>query len=79
MVLAMVSVIFFTPVMYSFIKTGVVEKIPTLVMCGTVMVMACLMLAIGIMLSTLKNRSLCDFEYRLMQVEQEKNRIKNEK
>ena len=75
----MVSVIFFTPVMYSFIKTGVVEKIPTLVMCGTVMVMACLMLAIGIMLSTLKNRSLCDFEYRLMQVEQEKNRIKNEK
>lgn len=65
--------------MYSFIKTGVVEKIPTLVMCGTVMVMACLMLAIGIMLSTLKNRSLCDFEYRLMQVEQEKNRIKNEK
>lgn len=79
LVLAMVSVIFFTPVIYSFIKTGVVEKIPTLVMCGTVMVMACLMLAIGIMLSTLKNRSLCDFEYRLMQVEQEKNRIKNEK
>lgn len=78
-VLASLSILFFIPVMYSFIKTGVVEKIPTLVMCGTVMVMACLMLAIGIMLSTLKNRSLCDFEYRLMQVEQEKNRIKNGK
>ena len=70
MFLALLSILFFAPVLVTYLETGLVERFPTLIVCGFVMVMAILLFSIGILLSTLRDKDRCDFEYKLNQTDQ---------
>jgi len=69
----LVSTFFFTPVFADYLQTGMVERFPTLIVCGVVMIMAMLFFAIGIILETLRVKDRHDFEYRLWQISALKN------
>lgn len=78
-ILALVSTGFFVPVFIEYIKTGVVTRFPTLIVCGFVMLMSILLFISGIILATLRIKDQQDFEYKLQQVNTLKNisNIKN--
>ena len=65
-VLAVLSVLFFIPVWMDYLKTGLVERFPTLIVCGLVMVMALLLFIAGVVLSTLREKDRRDFEFKLV-------------
>ncbi len=67
-ILALLSVTFFIPVWMDYLKTGIVERFPTLIVCGIVMVMALLLFIAGVVLSTLRGKDKRDFEFKLVQV-----------
>lgn len=74
--LALCSILFFVPVFSAYLKIGVVDRFPTLIVCGFVMVMAILFFTVGVLLSTLRSQDKRDFEYKLVQVNQMKKSIK---
>ena len=62
--LTVVSVIFFVPVLIEYMRTGLVMKFPTLIVCGFVMLAAIQSLFSGLILSNLAQKNRRDFEYR---------------
>ena len=62
--LALLSVLFFVPVLLEYIATGLVLKFPTLIVCGFVMVAALQSFFAGLMLSNMAQKNRRDFEYR---------------
>ena len=76
LVLALCSILFFIPVLSTYFKAGVVDRFPTLIVCGFVMVMAILFFAVGVLLSTLRSQDKRDFEYKLIQVDHMKKTSK---
>lgn len=62
--LTVVSVIFFIPVLIEYMRTGLVLKFPTLIVCGFVMLAAIQSLFSGLILSNLAQKNRRDFEYR---------------
>lgn len=67
--LAVVSVAFFIPVLADFIRTGTVEKFPTLFVCGFVMLAALQSFFSGLILSNMAVKNRRDFEYRLNMIQ----------
>ena len=67
--LMIIAVIFFIPVLVTFIKEGVVPRLPTLVVCGFVAIAAIQAYFSGMILSTLVEKDKRDFEYRLIDAE----------
>ena len=65
LLLALLSVCFFIPVFISFLQTGLVSKIPTLIVCGFVALAALSSLFTGLMLQTIKLKNRQDFEMQL--------------
>lgn len=61
-ILAILSLAFFIPVMISFIHTGLVAKIPTLIVCGFVMMAAIISFFAGLVLSNLERNQRRNFE-----------------
>ena len=66
--LALLSIGFFMPVLFEYFKTGLVERFPTLIVCGFVMIMAIFFFVAGVILSTLRNQDKRDFEFKLNQI-----------
>jgi glycosyltransferase involved in cell wall biosynthesis len=62
--LALISVLFFIPVLAEYVTTGLVLKFPTLIVCGFVMMAAIQSLFAGLMLSNMAQKNRRDFEYR---------------
>ena len=58
----------FIPVWMDYLRTGLVERFPTLIVCGIVMLVALLMFVAGVILSTLRQQDRRDFEFKLVQV-----------
>lgn len=73
-ILAALSVIFFIPVWMDYLRTGLVARFPTLIVCGIVMVVALLMFVSGVILSTLREKDRRDFEIKLVQADWMKKR-----
>ncbi len=71
-ILAIVSVAFFIPIFADYIRTGLVERFPTLIVCGFVMLAAILSLFAGIILSNLTLNHRREFEMRLISLHSEK-------
>lgn len=67
--LAAVSIIFFIPVLVDFIRTGMVEKFPTLFVCGFVMLAAIQSFFSGLILSNMALKNRRDFEFRLNMIQ----------
>lgn len=67
-VLFVVGMVFFIPVLVHFLEVGTVEKIPTLIVSGFVILTVIICWFSGIILSTLVNQHKRDFEYQTQMV-----------
>ncbi len=72
--LAAASIVFFIPVLVDFIKTGMVDKFPTLFVCGFVMLAAIQSFFSGLILSNMALKNRRDFEFRLNMIQGRKER-----
>lgn len=70
--LALLSAIFFVPVLLAYASTGFVEKFPTLIVCGFVMIAAIVSFFAGLVLKTIYQKNRQDFEMELYRVTSEK-------
>lgn len=68
-VLMVIALIFFVPVFVTFIETGLVPKIPTLVVCGFVAMGAIQSYFSGMILSTINQKNKHDFELKLIETQ----------
>jgi glycosyltransferase involved in cell wall biosynthesis len=66
LVLAIVSAAFFIPVFVAFLQTGVVDKMPTLIVSGFTMIAAIQSLFSGLILATINQKNRHDFEMQLI-------------
>ena len=64
LLLAVISALFFIPVLTEFMRTGLVMKFPTLIVCCFVMLAAIQSFFTGLMLSNMAMKNRRDFEYR---------------
>ncbi len=75
LVLALISVGFFIPIFAEFLETGLVERFPTLIVCGFVMLAALLALFSGMILHNMTINHRREFEMRLISLHSEKKRL----
>ena len=63
-ILALIAIIFFVPILITYSRTGLVPQLPTLIVCGFVMIAAIQSLFAGLVLKTIyqKNRQDCEME-----------------
>lgn len=73
--LLLVAVGFFIPVVIEYVKTGLVPKFPTLIVCGFAALAAVQSLFAGLILHNLGMKDRRDFEFRLQIVEKIKDRV----
>ena len=78
LLLAVISVLFFIPVLLEYIATGLVLKFPTLIVCGFVMLAAIQSFFAGLMLSNMAQKNRRDFEYRYTLVCEKERRQREE-
>jgi len=71
-ILAALSLGFFIPVMGTFIQTGLVPNMPTLLMCGFTFIAAIVAFFTGLMLHTILQKNKQDFQLNLIRVDREK-------
>lgn len=71
-VLIFLSTIFFVPIFMEFLQTGLVNRIPTLICCGFVCIVAIQCFFTGVLLDTIKQKNLQDFEMELLRAEHQK-------
>lgn len=64
--LALLSFCFFVPIFVNFLKTGFVEKIPTLIVCSFVFLAAIHMFFVGVTLQSINQKNRQDFEMLLV-------------
>ncbi len=62
-ILLLISLFYFLPILFNFIKTGYVDKIPTLIIIIGVVVIAFLTFLCGVVLHILKNQDKQNFEH----------------
>lgn len=67
--LVLISAIFFIPVFISYMHTGLVEKFPTLIVCGFAFIAAIQSLFAGLILNNICMKNRRDFELRLLQIQ----------
>ena len=69
--LTLLAAVFFFPVLLEYLKTGLVPRFPTLIICGFCAIAALLSLFTGMILQTLAARNRQDFECRLIQAQKD--------
>ena len=62
---------FFIPVFNLYRQTGIVEKFPTLIVCGFVMLVAIISFFVGVILEIIYQKNRQDFEMELYRVTSE--------
>ena len=65
-ILFVLALIFFIPVLYAYIQTGLVKNFPTLIVCGFTVIAAILSLFSGLQLQTIAQKNRQDFEMELI-------------
>lgn len=69
--LLLLAACFFTPVMFTYVKTGLVPNLPTLIVCGFAVTAAIQSFFAGLMLKTMYQKNRQDFEMELYRVSRE--------
>lgn len=69
--LLLLAACFFTPVMFTYAKTGLVPNLPTLIVCGFAVTAAIQSFFAGLMLKTMYQKNRQDFEMELYRVSRE--------
>ncbi|HAP21586.1 MAG TPA: glycosyl transferase [Lachnospiraceae bacterium] len=72
-ILMLLSLGFFIPVLGEYLATGLVLKFPTLIVCGFVALAALVSFFSGVILSTINQKNLQDFEMELHVIQREYN------
>lgn len=67
-VLALISLLFMSPVIFTYFQTGLVPRFPTLIVCCFALIVALLLFMAGIILNSLLAQDARDFEFKLNQV-----------
>lgn len=73
----LLAAVFFVPVFLAFLETGVVDKFPTLIVCGFVAIAALISFFSGMVLDTIKQKNRQDFEMNLHRTSDQFKRLKN--
>lgn len=76
-ILAIISAVFFIPVMREYVITGLVLDFPTLIVCGFTMIAAIQSFFAGMQLQTIVQKNRQDFEMNLQRVDNDKKRLMN--
>ena len=76
--LAALGVGFFIPVFMEYVETGLVDKFPTLIVCGFVILAAIQAFFAGLTLSHIVTQNRRDFEYRFTLVDQKERVVREE-
>lgn len=79
LLLAVVSALFFIPVLAEYLATGLVMKFPTLIVCGFTMLAAIQAFFAGLILSNMEQKNRRDFEYRFGLVCEKEQRRRRKK
>lgn len=72
LILLLISLIYFIPVFLEFLNTGYVEKIPTLIVISTVVIVAILIFFSGVILHVINRNHNQDFEHYLTSIKNRK-------
>ena len=70
-ILAVLGIGFIIPVLSGYAQTGLVEKFPTLIVCGFTILTAIISLFVGILLDTIGRKNRQDFEMTLIRVHED--------
>lgn len=76
-ILFVISILFFLPVLVEYSKTGLVERFPTLFVCGFVMIAAFQAFFAGQILKTINQKNKQDFEFELRKAMERYRDLKN--
>ena len=74
-ILVLLSLIFFIPIFIDYIKTGKVEKFPTLIVCGFTFIAAIQSFFSGLILQTILQKNKQDFEFNLINTQNQMNNL----
>lgn len=74
-ILVLIAIIFVIPVLNAYFYTGFVDRFPTLIVCGFTVIAAIISLFVGLILHSLKNRELREFEFQLQLIQNRKEEI----
>lgn len=74
LVLALVSAIFFVPILVEYFETGLVPNFPTLIVCGFVFLAAIQAFFAGLILKNLRQEDKQDFELKLVDIQRDLRR-----
>ena len=74
LLLAVLSLLFFVPIVGEYVHTGLVDRFPTLIVCGFTMIAAIQSLFTGLTLDTLRKKDRQDFEMELLRAKGEKRK-----
>lgn len=74
-ILTVIAAAFFIPLFISYVDTGIVDKIPTLIVCGFVELAAISSFFTGLMLSTMSQKNRQDYEFRMQLVDMEHKKL----
>ncbi|MCI7292072.1 MAG: glycosyl transferase [Methanobrevibacter woesei] len=77
LVLLLIAAIYFLPIFINYLDTGYVEKIPTLIMASTVVIIAVVIFFSGVVLHVLKKQHQQRFEQFLNMIEMKKRELEN--
>lgn len=67
-ILVLVAAVFFFPILFTYIKTGLVPRFPTLIACGFMVMAAIQSFFSGLLLQTMYQKNRQDFEMQLYQI-----------
>ena len=68
LILILLALLFFIPVFYEYLVTGLVERFPTLIVCGFCVIIAMMSFFSGMILQTFKHKERREFEFRLQEI-----------
>ena len=74
LLLAILSLLFFVPIVGEYVHTGLVDRFPTLIVCGFTMIAAIQSLFTGLTLDTRRKKDRQDFEMELLRAKGEKRK-----
>ena len=78
-ILFVLALIFFIPVLYAYIQTGLVKNFPTLIVCGFTVIAAILSLFSGLQLQTIAQKNRQHFEMELIRCHNQFKDIKQKR
>lgn len=78
LILLIVAILLFVPVFAEYLKTGLVLRFPTLIVCGFMVIVALLSFSSGMILDTLVQNHKQDFEFRLYITEKTMQELRKE-